>query len=290
MNGSSATSSLRDGDRVVDVGCGPGLYVRRLRARPSGCRSWCRSTSRRGWCARREGVSSATSQRLPLRERGRRRGPGGALPVPRGRHPGGSRRAASRRPTGRRRARDHERHATPRAGSRAHRRGGRGRPHPEARATASRWRTHRPSSRVAFGSIELDEVAARIVFDDPEPIVRFVDSCEEFYAPAVRVDWPIVLDRVRGAVAAEIANGGRSRWTPRAASSSAAPGDSTVQASRRKPIFIVTWNSSTLPSEIEPRVSRTSNHSSPRKRLRRPGDAVAHGLVDALATRSRRPR
>jgi hypothetical protein len=59
-----------------------------------------------------------------------------------------------------------------------------------------------------FGSIELDEVSARIVLDDPEPIVRFVDSCEEFYAPAVRVGWPTVVERVRAAVAAEIAERG----------------------------------------------------------------------------------
>ena len=59
-----------------------------------------------------------------------------------------------------------------------------------------------------FGSVAVDVVRSRIVLEDPEPIVRFVDSCEDFYAPKLPVEWPELLERVRAEVAAEIAERG----------------------------------------------------------------------------------
>jgi SAM-dependent methyltransferase len=59
-----------------------------------------------------------------------------------------------------------------------------------------------------FASVDLDTVTSRIVLEDPEPLVRFIDSCEEFYAPAVPLEWPVLLERVRSLIAAEIAEQG----------------------------------------------------------------------------------
>ncbi len=198
---------LHDGDRVVDVGCGPGLYVRELRARLETLHVV--PVDQSPGMVRAAGGDGVVGdvQRLPLRtavadvvlaahflyhvadipaavaELRRIVRPGGAVLVTTN-------------------------------GTRHHARV------PELIAEAGEVaRIPKPGHRftvenaptflaVDFGAIELDEVSSRIVLEDPEPIVRFVDSCEEFYAPAVRVEWPIVLDRVRAAVAAEIAERG----------------------------------------------------------------------------------
>lgn len=55
-----------------------------------------------------------------------------------------------------------------------------------------------------FASVELDVIRSQIVLEDPDPIVRFVASCEEFYAPVVGVSWGTLLERVRAIVQHEI--------------------------------------------------------------------------------------
>jgi ubiquinone/menaquinone biosynthesis C-methylase UbiE len=194
---------LHDGDRVVDVGCGPGLYVGRLRALPERLQVVAIDQSA-GMVREAGGGVAGDVQRLPLRSE--------AADVVLAAHflyhvadiPAAV--AELRRVVGPRGA-----VLVTTNGTRHHARV------PELIAEAGEVaRIPKPGHRftienaptflaVDFGSIELDEVASRIVLDDPEPVVRFVDSCEEFYAPAVRVEWPTVLDRVRATVAAEIA-------------------------------------------------------------------------------------
>jgi ubiquinone/menaquinone biosynthesis C-methylase UbiE len=195
---------LHDGDRVVDIGCGPGLYVRRMRARPE-----------------RLQVVPLDQSAGMVREAGGRGVVGDAQWLP---FDGGVADAVI--------AAHFLYHVAdiPAAVAELHRivrRGGavlvttNGTRHharvPEliaaagdvATITKPGHRFHAGNARdfldAEFASVVVDTVTSRIVLEDPEPMVRFVDSCEEFYAPAVRVEWPTVLERVRTATAAEIA-------------------------------------------------------------------------------------
>jgi SAM-dependent methyltransferase len=198
---------LRDGDRVVDVGCGPGLYVRQARARCEGLVVV--PVDQSAGMVREAGGGGVVGdiQRLPMQNSVA----DVVLAAHFLYHVADITAAVAEL---RRIVRSGGVVLVTTNGKRHHARV------PELIAAAGEVaRIPKPGHRFsienaptflapAFGSIELDEVAARIVLDDPEPIVRFVDSCEAFYAPAVRVDWPVVLDRVRDAVAAEIAERG----------------------------------------------------------------------------------
>jgi SAM-dependent methyltransferase len=196
---------LHDGDRVVDVGCGPGIYERRLAAGPVPVRTVALDQSP-GMVAEAGGGIVGDAQALPLRpavadivlamhflyhvldipaavaELARIVRPGGVVMVS---------------------ANGHDHHYRV----------------PELLAAASGTPVlGRPGQRFDLGNapahlaarfedIETDAVTARIVLTEPDPIVRFIDSCEEFYAPLLPEPdaWPAVVDRVREIVADEIA-------------------------------------------------------------------------------------
>ena len=114
----------------------------------------------------------------------------------------------------------------PRSRPRADRRGGWCREHQEAGTPVPCRQRPRRTSTAEFASIELDAVTSRIVLEDPEPMVRFVDSCEEFYAPGCPGR---VADRPRARCVRRppprSPNEAASSSTRRAPSSSAGPGE-----------------------------------------------------------------
>lgn len=65
--------------------------------------------------------------------------------------------------------------------------------------------------RPHFGVVVEDIVRSQVVLTDPEPFVRFVASCSELYEPLLPpgADWDALMLEVRRVVAAEIASHGR---------------------------------------------------------------------------------
>jgi SAM-dependent methyltransferase len=199
---------LRDGMRVVDVGCGPGLYVRKLRERPE--RLTVVAVDQSPGMVREVGGGVAGDvQALPLRS-----GvadvvlalhflyhvadiPAAVAELRRVVRPDGVVVVATNGP-------DHHYRI------------------PELLTAASGSDPlSRPGTRfdlgnapgylaAAFTDVDVDVVRARIVLTEPAPIVRFIDSCEEFYAPSLPdgTAWPDVIGRVEAIVADEIATQG----------------------------------------------------------------------------------
>jgi SAM-dependent methyltransferase len=196
---------LHDGDRVVDVGCGPGLYVRMLTEQPERLRVVAVDQSP-GMVHEAGGGIAGDVQALPLHS-----GvadvvlalhflyhvadiPAAIAELARVVRPDGVVVVATNGP-------DHHYRV------------------PELLSAASGCDAlHRPGTRfdlgnapgylgAEFASVETDVVAARIVLTEPGPIVRFIDSCEEFYAPSLPdpTAWPDVIAGVEALVADEIA-------------------------------------------------------------------------------------
>jgi SAM-dependent methyltransferase len=196
---------LHDGNCVVDVGCGPGLYVRKLAERPVRLDLVAVDQSP-GMVREAGGGVAGDVQALPLQS-----GvadvvlalhflyhvediPAAVAELARVVRPDGVVIVATNGP-------DHHYRV------------------PELIGAASGCdELRRPGTRFDLGnapgylgaefvSVETDVVRARIVLTEPDPIVRFIASCEEFYAPSLPDPsaWPDVVAAVERIVADEIA-------------------------------------------------------------------------------------